>query len=340
MYPSAEKPYSGIYVKNIYESLHAQTGVFERLSILTMKRQFTSGAGSILKYAKLVFESRHYIFSRFDILHLHFFYPLILWAAAYKLLHPSCKLVVTCHGSDINANFNSSMSRRIYSMLVRKTVDKIVVVGPQLSYALKEKLGYDADFELCAGVDRSLFYQDETITKKYDLLFVGSFTEQKGIDLLLGALSQYEVPLRICFVGSGDMEKQIKELDTVHRLQVINNLPQAQLRTIYSESKFLILPSRMDAFGLVVTESMYCGTPVIAADLLGFRKQIADGENGYIVKEASIDSILVTIKQALHLSRVLYRQMSDNALNSNDENSLEKITQQYQEIYSDLLLVK
>ncbi|MBQ0740045.1 glycosyltransferase, partial [Aquimarina celericrescens] len=81
-------------------------GEEDSIEIFFMKRQFTSRLGSLLKYLKTFIFFSPYLFKKYDIIHLHFFYPLIYLAWFYKKIHPSCKVIVTFHGMDITKRVN------------------------------------------------------------------------------------------------------------------------------------------------------------------------------------------------------------------------------------------
>ena len=56
------------------------------------------------------------------------------------------------------------------------------------------------------------------------------------------------------------------------------------LAIIYSAADILIMPSRMESFGQVASESMACGTAVIGFNTSGIKDIIDDNENGFLVR--------------------------------------------------------
>lgn len=87
MYPSKQKSYAGIFVKNQFEQLQQIVEEQDRLEIFYMKRVFTSKIGSAIKYIVAFFRFIPYLFKKFDIVHVHYFYPLILLAWLHKKIH-------------------------------------------------------------------------------------------------------------------------------------------------------------------------------------------------------------------------------------------------------------
>ena len=86
MYPSEQKPYAGVFVKNQYESLLQNIEKNDSVHIFAMQRIFTSSIGSILKYFKAFLDFTPHYFKKYEVLHLHFFYPLILLVYLYKMI--------------------------------------------------------------------------------------------------------------------------------------------------------------------------------------------------------------------------------------------------------------
>jgi len=59
-------------------------------------------------------------------------------------------------------------------------------------------------------------------------------------------------------------------------------VPHSRLSQEYLTSDVLVLPSRFDGFGMVVTEAMACGLPVIVSSAVGAADLVEHGRNGWI----------------------------------------------------------
>lgn len=64
-------------------------------------------------------------------------------------------------------------------------------------------------------------------------------------------------------------------------------------------ARMFIHVSTREGFGLVVTEAMWQGTPVIGSKVGGINKQVVDGKTGYIVDPLDVDSIVKKIEYLL-----------------------------------------
>lgn len=112
------------------------------------------------------------------------------------------------------------------------------------------------------------------------ILFAGKLSETKGFDLLLQAFERVrraspEATLRVAGQGRwpGPLGAAIECGRVAH-----DELPE-----VYSAADVLVLPSRLDGFGMVVSEALACGTPVLVSDRVGAKDLVQEGVNGWIV---------------------------------------------------------
>lgn len=331
MYPSEQKPYAGIFVKNQYEALLQNIGKNDSIHIFAMQRTFTSSIGSILKYFKAFFQFIPHYFKKYDVLHLHFFFPLIILLYLYKMIYPKTKVIVTFHGSDITTHINGGLNQKICRFF-SKCIDVPIAVGEDLAKEITRKLQFNVKEIISAGIDEKVFYL-ENLKKEYDFIFVGSFLEVKGFDILINAIKKtHKSNIRFCLVGSGKLEYLLSEIENFN-ITLIKNINQNKIRSLYNKSRFLILPSRNDAFGLVVTEGMFCGLPAIVSSQGGVKLQVNDNVNGFIIPELSSEAVANTILEAYNIREEEYNKMVEATLISNKEHSMRSIINRLIKIY-------
>lgn len=70
-------------------------------------------------------------------------------------------------------------------------------------------------------------------------------------------------------------------------VHVISQHDEALVNALQTRSAVVFQKSLREGFGLTVTEAMWKGTPVVGGAVGGIRRQIEDGENGYLV--SSVD---------------------------------------------------
>ena len=150
------------------------------------------------------------------------------------------------------------------------------------------------------GVDlRSFERVADPSPDRFEALFVGAVSFQKGVPYLLEAFERLSHPRkRLRVVGAMKKEMKIFLRDkTLKDVEFLGPIPQAELVPIMSASHVLLLPSIQDGFGLVLGQSMACGCPVICSTNTGGADLIEDGREGFIVPIRSPAAITEKLEQ-------------------------------------------
>jgi glycosyltransferase involved in cell wall biosynthesis len=125
-----------------------------------------------------------------------------------------------------------------------------------------------------------------------ELLCVGAVTAGKGYDVLLAALATLrDLPWRSVCVGAVDLEPgyvdELRALAEKHRIadrvRFTGPLTGPDLDAAYAGSDLLVSASRAESYGMVVTEALARGLPVIATDVGGVAEALGDPGAGVLV---------------------------------------------------------
>lgn len=151
--------------------------------------------------------------------------------------------------------------------------------------------------------------------KKLVLLYVGRLEPIKGFYSLVEAFeflkqkrpSLYQ-RLKLLVIGGGSLDdlnnsfelkrirKNIKKYSMEEEIQFLGSKRQDQLAAYYSAADALIVPSLYESFGLVVLESLACGTPVLLSRIGQMSTIIEEGKNGFSFQAGNPQSIADTIE--------------------------------------------
>jgi glycosyltransferase involved in cell wall biosynthesis len=121
------------------------------------------------------------------------------------------------------------------------------------------------------------------------LLCVAAVTFQKGYDVLLDALQTLsDLPWHCVCVGSLDRELEFvtdlrrRSLDAGmgDRVNFPGPRTGAELDRSYAAADLVVLPSRAEAYGMVVTEALARGLPVAATEVGGVPEALGHGADG------------------------------------------------------------
>jgi len=119
------------------------------------------------------------------------------------------------------------------------------------------------------------------------LLCVAAVTPHKGHEVLLDALAAaQDLPWRCECVGSlvrdaGHAERMVRRARWLNgRVRFPGARVGTDLDEAYAGADLLVLPSRAETYGMVVTEALARGVPVIAADVGGVREALGRADDG------------------------------------------------------------
>jgi len=115
--------------------------------------------------------------------------------------------------------------------------------------------------------------------------FIARIHQEKGIDILLKALSLLNTKAEIVVNIAGDgeylstLQKLESELNLSPKIKINWNGFVSDTKSFYDNLDLLIFPSRRESFGLVVVESWERGVPVICSNLPVFLELKEKQEN-------------------------------------------------------------
>lgn len=135
-----------------------------------------------------------------------------------------------------------------------------------------------------------VYNQDKN--RKLKLLFVGGLTQQKGISYLFDAVNSLEDKVELTIVGRKSIDNCEILNENLAKHTWIPYLLHADVLKLMRDSDVLVFPSLFEGFGMVITEAMAQGTPVIATDRTAALDFIEDSKNGWLVPPGDAESIV------------------------------------------------
>ncbi|MEM9259097.1 MAG: glycosyltransferase family 4 protein, partial [Bacteroidota bacterium] len=131
------------------------------------------------------------------------------------------------------------------------------------------------------------------------LLFVGGLSQRKGIAEMFEAIAQFGQRVELTIVGGKPTEncRPLNEALAKHRY--IPSLPHQEILSLMRTQDVFLFPSHFEGFGLVITESMSQGTPVITTERTAGPDLITHGQDGYLIPAGSVNSLAEQIEYLL-----------------------------------------
>lgn len=167
-----------------------------------------------------------------------------------------------------------------------KQFDKYIVLTNDDKKYIKDKFNEDVTV---INNPKSIKSEKTTdLSKKY-FLAVGRFVPIKNFLCLIDMFNEYhktnkEWKLRI--VGDGSLKdeyiKRIKEYKLKKYIEIIDYTPD--ISYYYLNSSIYLMSSLQEGWGMVMSEAIEFGLPIISFDITSAKEMIDDGNNGFIVK--------------------------------------------------------
>lgn len=163
-------------------------------------------------------------------------------------------------------------------------------------------------------------------------------TNVKQIDVLLECFAKSELPAKnykLIIIGSGERKMQMENI--AKELKINDNVVfkgfLANPYPYFSEAKFTVLTSKYEGFGMVLTESLMLGTPVVSFDCeTGPGEIITDEENGLLVENQNKTAFIKAMNR-LAEDEILYQKLKSNSKKSAEKFSKSEITKQWEKLF-------
>jgi phosphatidylinositol alpha-mannosyltransferase len=132
--------------------------------------------------------------------------------------------------------------------------------------------------------------------------FIGRFTEpRKGFALLLEAfvrLAEQRPGLRLLVAGPGDPDEALEHVpaDVAQRITFLGLVSEEdKARMLRSVDVYVAPNTGGESFGMILTEAMAAGTPVVASDLDAFRRVLDGGQAGVLFPVENVAALSLAI---------------------------------------------
>jgi glycosyltransferase involved in cell wall biosynthesis len=178
------------------------------------------------------------------------------------------------------------------------------------------------DIDELAPASASMACDTRATANRFVIVYVGRLAPEKGVaDLIAAAalLKERQVDFTLRLVGDGplrsELERMVDSLRLGFAVEFVGSLDRSALADCYSSAHVTCVPSISEPQGLVVLESLICGTPVVGSAVGGIPDMIVDGVNGRLVAPSSPVQLADAL-QNLALDRVGWRKLQSASAQS------------------------
>jgi len=201
------------------------------------------------------------------------------------------------------------------------------------------QFSFKRNFVIYNGIDINLFSFSKK-PKDY-FLWIGRVEPYKGIENAIYVAKKTKIKLLL--VGKIDPERKKYFEEKIkpnlnEKIQYLGEISQKKLVKIYQGAIATLYPIEwQEPFGLVMVESMACGTPVITFNLGSTKEIIKHQKTGFVVSflnkkgEKNFEGLIEAIERIGEIKRENCRQWVEKNF------SIEKMVKNYEKVYYQIL---
>jgi glycosyltransferase involved in cell wall biosynthesis len=274
-----------------------------------------------------------------SLVHLH---SAFTWTTAFaSLLIKKAPILVQCYEDrSLLQLFLNTPERKRYSYLasylvkgffferaLKKRVDCFFVLNKPTERYFSRLVGAEKvhispmgiDFSVYRKIDKNRARDDLGLdsNKKY-VLCVAAMVERKGLNYLIRSMPTIcgKLPnTELLLVGEGYYKKQLQLLaqklriqDKIHFIPAEDSeprVPDEKLPLYYNAADVFVLPSIIEALGVVGIEAMACETPFIGTNVEGIPSLVEQFEAGLLIQPRDLNAIASAVINVLEDGAVL-----------------------------------
>jgi 1,2-diacylglycerol 3-alpha-glucosyltransferase len=246
---------------------------------------------------------------KFDIVHSQ--HPNLLGTVAKKWAEKkNAPLVFTWHTLyDQYAHFFPLLPSRLTGKIVisqavkyANKAEQIIVPTPCIKNIIQnwgvkneniEAIATGVEEEFYQNPDRNLIRQKFNIKEdEILLLLVSRITQEKNIEFLFNSVAKVlkdNAKVKFLLAGEGNLLPKLKNKSLTNNLSdrifFEGNIPKEKLKNYYAAGDIFVYASKSETQGMIITEAMYCGLPIVAVNAPGICDLIQKNINGLLIQE-------------------------------------------------------
>ncbi|MDC5697678.1 glycosyltransferase family 4 protein [Intrasporangium calvum] len=254
-----------------------------------------------------------YLSFRPEILHVHCFGPNGVYALALSRL-TGTPLVVSGHGEtfmDDDRVFEKSALLRRALRLAGRRAAAVTACSTMVAEALETGFGTQHPHvvpngvELDARAERAP--QDPPTWWPLSTVVVGAvgrIEQVKGFDLLVRAFASVRRPgEHLVIAGDGAalprLAALVEELDAAEAVVLPGRISRPEVAWLMEHSTVVVVPSRVEAFGIVALEAWRGGSPLLLTENSGARDVVTDGVDAFLVDPTDLTALGAAIRRVV-----------------------------------------
>jgi glycosyltransferase involved in cell wall biosynthesis len=288
---------------------------------------------------------------RYDVIHVHWPFPLALFGWAAQRARPAA-LVTTFYGVELRWVKTAMPFLKGFLRWAARRSDRVVAISSytaeevrQLVQVPIEVIPYTTSLPAPAPAPAPRVGR-RAAGAPFTVLFVGRLVERKGVSHLVDAVSLLRsgVDVRLVIVGDGAerarIEARVREQGLDGRVAVRGRVSEAELQAAYAAADAFVLPAVVDhrgdteGLGVVLLEAMNHRVPVIASASGGIPDIVEDGVSGLLVPPGDAKALAAALGRLARAPDLAVRLGDAGYRRLHERFSWDAITRRWVEVYT------
>jgi glycosyltransferase involved in cell wall biosynthesis len=233
----------------------------------------------------------------FDLIHAYFLFPDAYTAACLKKFFQT-PVITTVLGDDIRIFPKKFFLKKAVHTALNESdkviADSLDVKEKLLEYGVKpdkielvyfglQENNYENSFEV--NIFNKYFESGKNV------LFIGQLIDRKNVEMIVESVHELineKNHINLLMIGSGLLQGKLKKYIEINnletRIKILSSVSENDKIEFLSSCDTLILPSKYEAYGVVLVEAMLSGKPVIGANIGGMKEVVIDNKTGYLIE--------------------------------------------------------
>lgn len=225
-------------------------------------------------------------------------------------------------------------SATVAALLPHRGIRSRIVVIPTGIDVARFVAGNGASFRRAHGVPRDAFVVGH----------VGRLAPEKNLGVLARAVTRFLIShteAHCVIAGAGPSREEIEaifeENGLTARLHMAGLLVEPELMDAYASMNAFAFTSQSETQGMVLTEAMAAGVPVVAVDASGAREVVIDGVNGRLLPREDLDEFAAALAWIADLGDDERARMSREVAKTASDFSIERSADRTLDLYRSLI---
>jgi len=179
----------------------------------------------------------------------------------------------------------------------------------------------------------------ESVLEGNDIVYVGRFSEEKGIKILLKAFEIVARKLpdaKLRLIGEGPLLgfilRYVRDKGIQEKVEITGKVPYEAVHTYLTNSTLFVLPSLNEGLPNALIQAMAAGLPIVASKVGSIPEAVRNGIDGLLVKPGSPNELAESIARILK-DRELALKLARNAKSSAERYRADYIIEKYTRLF-------